>query len=148
MKTKLIALGAASLLIFAVAACDNEEENPELAFCESLVELTVAVDELRGLDADSAIDDYNAAVDKVGEAVTEVKDNAGDLAEDQIEAIEAAVDDLKSYRDDLEGETTVGDAVAGSVPSLSAIADARAEAGTVNCADAAAEAAADEAEEE
>lgn len=143
MKTKLIALGAASLLLFAVAACDDDED-PELAFCESLVTLTVAVDEARSLDAGSSVDDYNAAVDKVSDAAAEVKDNAGDLAEEQVEAIEAAVDELKSYKGDLEGSEAVADAVQGSAPYLAAIMEARAEAGTVNCAEAAAEEAAEE----
>lgn len=138
MKTKLIALGAASVLLFAVAACD-EEEDPEVAFCESLVALTVSVDELRSLDANSSVDEYNSAVDKVSDAVTEVQDNAGDLAEDQVEAIRSAVDDLKSYRDDLDDSTSVADAVQGSGASLAAIQEARAEAGTVNCEEAAAE---------
>jgi hypothetical protein len=143
MKTKLIALGAASLLLFAVAACDDDED-PELAFCESLVTLTVAVDEARAIDAESSIDEYNAAVDKVIDAAAEVKDNAGDLAEEQVEAIEAAVDDLESYKGDLEGSEAVAGAVQGSAPYLAAIMEARAEAGTVNCAEAAAEEAAGE----
>jgi hypothetical protein len=143
MKTKLIALGAASLLLFAVAACDDDED-PELAFCESLVTLTVAVDEARAIDAESSVDDYNAAVDKVIDAAAEVKDNAGDLAKEQVEAIEAAVDDLESYKGDLEGSEAVAGAVQGSAPYLAAIMEARAEAGTVNCAEAAAEEAAGE----
>jgi hypothetical protein len=143
MKTKLIALGAASLLLFAVAACDDDED-PELAFCESLVTLTVAVDEARAIDAESSVDDYSAAVDKVIDAAAEVKDNAGDLAKEQVEAIEAAVDDLESYKGDLEGSEAVAGAVQGSAPYLAAIMEARAEAGTVNCAEAAAEEAAGE----
>jgi len=143
MKTKLIALGAASLLLFAVAACDDEED-PEVAFCESLVALTASVDELSSLDAASSVDEYNSAVDKVSEAVTEVKDSAGDLAEEQVAAIQAAVDDLKSYKDDLDSSMSVTEAVQGSGASLAAIQAARAEAGTVNCAEAAAEEAAEE----
>ena len=143
MKTKLIALGAASLLLFAVAACDDEED-PEVAFCESLVALTASVDELSSLDAASSVDDYNSAVDNVSDAVTEVKDSAGDLAEEQVAAIQAAVDDLKSYKDDLDSSMSVTEAVQGSGASLAAIQAARAEAGTVNCAEAAAEEAAEE----
>ena len=143
MKTKLIALGAASLLLFAVAACDDEED-PEVAFCESLVALTASVDELSSLDAASSVDEYNTAVDNVSDAVTEVKDSAGDLAEEQVAAIQAAVDDLKSYKDDLDSSMSVTEAVQGSGASLAAIQAARAEAGTVNCAEAAAEEAAEE----
>ena len=143
MKTKLIALGAASLLLFAVAACDDEED-PEVAFCESLVALTASVDELSSLDAASSVDEYNSAVDNVSDAVTEVKDSAGDLAEEQVAAIQAAVDDLKSYKDDLDSSMSVTEAVQGSGASLAAIQAARAEAGTVNCAEAAAEEAAEE----
>ena len=143
MKTKLMAVGAASLMLVAVAACD-EEEDPEVAFCESLVALSTSVDELNSLDPNSSVDEYDSAVDSVNEAVTSVKDSAGDLAEDQVAAIESAIDDLKGYRDDLEGSETVADAIAGSAPSLAAIQAARAEAGTVNCAEAAAEEAAEE----
>ena len=143
MKTKLIALGAASLLLFAVAACDDEE-NPEVAFCELLVALTTSVADLDALDPNSSVDDYNAAVDAVSEAVTNVKDSAGDLAEEQVQAIESAVDDLKGYRDDLDGSESVAQAVQGSAPALAAIQAARDEAGTVNCAEAAAEEAAEE----
>lgn len=143
MKTKLMALGAASLLLFAVAACDDEED-PEVAFCESLVALSSSVSELDSLDANSTVDEYNSAVDGVAEAVTKVKDSAGDLAEEQVEAIEAAVDDLKSYKDDLDGSESVTQAVQGSGPALAAIQAARAEAGTVNCKEAAAEEAAEE----
>ena len=130
-------------LLFAIAACDDEED-PEVAFCESLVALTASVDELSSLDAASSVDEYNSAVDKVSEAVTEVKDSAGDLAEEQVAAIQAAVDDLKSYKDDLDSSMSVTEAVQGSGASLAAIQAARAEAGTVNCAEAAAEEAAEE----
>ena len=143
MKTKLIALGAASLLLFAVAACDDEED-PEVAFCESLVALTTSVTQLDSLDPDSSVDEYNSAVDAVADAVTEVKDSAGDLAEEQVQAIESAVDDLRSYRDDLDDAQSVTEAIQGSAPALAAIEAARAEAGTVNCQEAAAEEAAEE----
>ena len=85
MKTKSIAVGAASLLLFAVAACDDGED-PEVAFCRIAGVTHRCRRRAEFTDANSAVDDYNAAVDKVGDAVTEVKDNAGDLAEEQVDA--------------------------------------------------------------
>jgi hypothetical protein len=117
------------------AAAIGEDEDPEVVYCQSLVELSASVDALGAVDATSTVEDFDTTVDGVREAATTMEESLRGLVESQIAALETAVGDLEGYRDSLEGDETVEEAVQGAGTAIAAVVSARAAIGTIpNCA--------------
>lgn len=134
-----IATGVAVLLSLSIAsgafAIGDDEEDPEVTYCQSLVTLSASVETLGSIDASSTVDEFEAAVDSVREAATTMEESLRGLVEAQVAALETAVGDLQGYRDSLAGDETVEEAVLGAGAAIGAVASARDEVGTIpNCA--------------
>lgn len=147
-----LALGLAAILSASVASTAfglGEDEDPELAYCQSVATLQASVANLMAIDTNSTTDELSAAVEGVQDAAGAYVEDLRDLAESQAAAIEDSVNALRDYRDDLEGDTSIEDAVQGAVPYVAAVASARASAGSIDCQEVmAGEAAAQAAESE
>jgi hypothetical protein len=148
-----IATGLALLLCLSVAsgafAIGEDEEDPEVRYCQSLMELAASVETLGAIDASSTVDEFESAVDHVREAATTMEDSLRGLVEAQVAALETAVADLEGYRDSLAGDESMEVAVQGAGAAIAAVASARDEVGTIpNCAVVAGQQAAQEEAEE
>ena len=129
-------MGLAAILSASVASTAfalGEDEDPELAYCQSVATLQASVANLMAIDTSSTTDELSAAVEGVQDAAGAYMEDLRSVAESQVAAIEDAVNDLREYRDSVEGEQTIEEAVEGAVPYIAAIAAARAAAGTVDC---------------
>jgi hypothetical protein len=135
-NTMTAALAALMCLgIASGASAIGEDEDPEVVYCQSLVELSASVETLAAIDATSTVEVFETTVDGVREAATTMEESLRGLVEAQIAALETAVGDLEGYRDSLEGDETVEEAVQGAGTAIEAVATARAAIGTIpNCA--------------
>ncbi len=133
MHLKLLALGAASLLLFA--ACDNAEPtpNPEVAFCDSLQTLTAAVVDMEKLGPTDTVDEVQSGAIAVQDAFQSFKSAAGELAESEVAAIESAAADLKFAAESVDTNDTVVAALDSLTPQIRALKKAGVQAGTAQC---------------
>jgi hypothetical protein len=133
-----IAAGMAALLSLTIASgalAIGDEVDPEVAYCQSLVELSASVETLGAIDASSTVDDFEAAVDGVRDAASNMEESLRGLVEAQVATLETAVGDLQGYRDSLAGDATIEQAVQGAGAAVAAVAIARDDVGTIpNCA--------------
>lgn len=133
-----VVMGLAALACMGVvtgAAAIGEDEDPEVVYCQSLVELTASVEGLRTIDATSTVDEFESAVERVQEAAANTEESLRALVESQVESLETAVDGLRDYRDSLEGDTTMEEVVQGAGDAVAAVGVAHADVGTIpNCA--------------
>jgi hypothetical protein len=134
--TVAIALAAIACLGFTTGtAAIGEDEDPEIAYCQSLVELTASLEGVRAIDATSTVDEFESAVERLQEAATSTEDSLRALFEAQVEALETAVDGVRDYRDSLEGDETIEAVVQGAGDAIAAVDAAHAQVGTIpNCA--------------
>jgi len=133
-----IVIGVAALSglgIASSAAAIGEDEDPEVVYCQSLIELSASVESLSSIGATSTVDEFDAAVERVRDAATATRDSLRALVEAQVEDLETAVDGLQGYRDSLEGDQTMEEVVQGAGGAIAAVGDARSSVGTIpNCA--------------
>jgi hypothetical protein len=139
IRRTMVAAGMAALMTLALAgstvAIGDDEEDPEVAYCQSLVELSASVEALGAIDPTSTVEDFEAAVDRVEEARASFEQSLRDLVESQIETLETAVDGVRAYRDSIEDEQTIEEVVAGAAGAVAAVGEARAQVGVIpNCA--------------
>jgi hypothetical protein len=133
-----ISAGLAALLSLGIASAVSaigEDEDPQVVYCQSLVDLSAAVDALRAVDTTSTVDDLETAVDDVREAATTFEDSIRNLVESQIAGLETALGELEGYRDSLEGDETIEAAVQGAAAAIGSVGTAREQVGVIpNCA--------------
>jgi hypothetical protein len=134
--TVVIGLTAMACLGIATATVAiGEDEDPEVVYCQSLVELTASIEGLRAVDATSTVDEFESAVERVEEAATSTEESARAMLEAQVEDLETAIDGLRDYRDSLEGDETMEAVVQGAGDAVAAVGVAHADVGTIpNCA--------------
>jgi hypothetical protein len=124
-----------SLSMASGAFAIGEEEDPEVAYCQSLMELAASVETLGAIDTTSTVDEFETAVDGVREAASAMEENLRGLVEAQVGALETAVGDLEGYKDSLSGDETIDAALQGAGAAIAGVASARDEVGTIpNCA--------------
>ena len=131
-----LAMGLAVILSVSVASAAfalGEDEDPELAYCQSVATLQASVANLMAIDTGSTTDELSAAVEGVQDAASTYMEDLRSVAESQVAAIEDSVNALRDYRDDLEGDVTIEEAVQGAIPYVAGVAGARAAAGSVDC---------------
>ena len=133
-----VATGLAALLSLSIASgafAIGEDEDPEVVYCQSLMELSASVETLGAVDAASTVEEFEAAVDGAREAASAMEESLRGLVEAQVAALETAVGDLQGYRDSLAGDETIEEAVQGAGAAIGAVTSARDEIGTIpNCA--------------
>ena len=151
IKTRTtLGLGLALLLtasLSATAFAVGHDDDPELAFCQSVGELSTAVGSLATLDASSTEEEFQTAVDSASEAADAVRDDLQAVLEAQGDEIQCAVDGLRDYRDSIGDDVTIEAAVDGAGPAVAEVARAFASAGNVDCQAVLAESAAQQAED-
>ena len=133
-----IAAGVAALMCLALAVSAlavGEDEDPEVIYCQSLVELSASVEGLGTIDATSTVEEFESAVGRVRDAATGTEESLRGLVEAQIATLETAVDGLQGYWDSVEDDQTIEEVIAGAAGAIAAVADARAGVGVIpNCA--------------
>jgi hypothetical protein len=140
MRTSIMPVGAILAVILTVgvgnlALAIGEDEDPQVAYCQSLVELTAAVEGLKLISVESTVEEFEAAVDRAREAATGVEDSLRALVESQVAGLESAVGGVESYRDTIEDDQTIEQVVQGAAASIEAVDAARSEVGVIpNCA--------------
>jgi hypothetical protein len=140
MRRAIMPVAAVVAVILSMGAVNvafaiGEDEDPEVAYCQSLVELTAAVEGLKVISVDSTVEEFEAAVDRAREAATSVEDSLRAVVESQIAALETAVDGVESYRDTIEDDQTIEQVIQGAAGSIEAVDAARSEVGVIpNCA--------------
>jgi hypothetical protein len=145
-----LAAGLAVLLSLSVAsgasALFGNDEDPELAFCQSGVAMTAAVASLEAIGADSTTDELQTAVDGVSQAASDMRNEARNLLESQVDSLRSAFGDLQGYVGSVDEDASIEDAVAGTAPYVAQIKVSRALLGTVDCDAALAKEAAEQSE--
>ena len=69
--------------VSATAFAVGHNDDPELAFCQSVGELSMSVGSLAALDASSTVGEFETAVDSVSEASDAVRENLRAVLEAQ-----------------------------------------------------------------
>ena len=136
-KQATLAAGLAALLTLSVApgafALFGDDEDPELAFCQSRVAMADAIASLEAIGPDSTTDDLQAAVDGAAQAASDMRNEARNVLEAQIDSLRSAFGDLQGYVDSVAGDASIEEAVQGAAPYVAEIGVARAMIGTVDC---------------
>lgn len=129
---RLVWLGIGAIAVIGsvfLVACDSGDDSPEdqaqgvatsvgnvqgaeSEFCGDLAALGAAVTKARTLTSTSSVDDAEQARDDVKDAMDDVKSSAKNVRDVKLDELNDAHDELNSAVDDLEGDQTIGSAVA------------------------------------
>ena len=113
--TKRLILALAGLLAASmiIAACDDEPTQQEAneQFCDDTAEFIASLRVIRDLDADSTIDDVEEARERAREAFENMVESSAGVTEARLDDLEDAYDELRRAVDDIDDESTVGDAL-------------------------------------
>jgi len=133
-----IRLGAAaiavSLLVSGCAFLANEPApDPSVAFCDAIADYAGAVLDLRSLDDQATIDQYQAAAQAVEDALAKVVAAGVDSGQAKLSDLEAATDALVSSVRNLPQDVPLADIQAQIQQQLGDVAKARASIGIAVC---------------
>ena len=112
-RTLLILAGMLVASMIAFVACDDEDTQQAAneQFCDDTAELLASLRVIRDLDADSTIEEVDDARERARNAYENVLESLAGLAEADVDALQAAYDDLQSEIAQIDGGTSVGDAL-------------------------------------
>ena len=140
MKRRVtLAAGLAAVLSLSLASVasaglfGNDDDDPELTFCQSAVTMAEAVASLEAIGPESTTDDLQTAANDVGQAVSDMRDDARNLLEAQVDDIQTAVGNLQGYLGDLDDDETIEAAKQGAIELVDEIKLTRDLLGTVDC---------------
>lgn len=121
-RAGLAVLAAAAVSAVAVA-CGGDESTAEAqqGLCTALGEFDVAVANLRDLNVNSTVEQWQESRDAVREEWDDVREQATDVQEARYDEVESAYDDLESALDDVPDDATVGEAMQQVAPQLAAV---------------------------
>ena len=102
---------AAILSVSFLAACGDDDESPEEAFCNAGDSLESDVQALSDLDiVAEGTDGLDEQLGSIESDLTEMKEAGTEVAGEQIAELETAIADLETSLDDLGGDLTVDNA--------------------------------------
>jgi hypothetical protein len=110
----LIAVGIAAMLILGLVAFEDDEPTQEEAneqFCEDVGEFIAALGELRDVDEDTEIEDFEETREIVVERYEAMIQSAANLREAKIEDVEEANEELRAAIDDISDEQSFEEAL-------------------------------------
>jgi ElaB/YqjD/DUF883 family membrane-anchored ribosome-binding protein len=110
--TAALALGT-SMMALGLAGCSSPspQENVSQA-CEAASAFGTTVQEVRSsLTPEATVDELRDARNRVSDSYEDLLKEAGDVAEDRLEELDNNVDGFRDAVDQVEGDTTVPDAV-------------------------------------
>lgn len=119
--TVVLALAAATSLAAACGGGGEDTAEAQQELCTALGEFGTAVRDLRSLDANSTIEQWDDARGAVSNAWDNVKDQAADVEEARSDEVDSAYDDLESAIDSVPDDTPVDQAVAQVAPQVAAL---------------------------
>jgi hypothetical protein len=128
-----LAVISVSLLVSGCAFVADEPTDPTAAFCDAIADYAGAVLDLRSLDDQATIDDYQAAADAVQSAFADVVAAGVESGEAKLDELKAATDALMSTVRDLPQDVPIADIQAQLQDQVSDIARARAALGVAVC---------------
>jgi hypothetical protein len=109
----LIAVGIAAMLILGLAAFEDEEPTQDEAneqFCEDIGEFIAALAELRDVDEDTPIEDFEEIRQIVRDRYEAMIESAVDVRESKLRDVEQAREDLAQAIDDIDDEQSFEEA--------------------------------------
>lgn len=122
-----IALAVAAALTISMSSCGSPtpEENTAAA-CDAYAALASAVSDARtSLSADSTIDEIAEKRDAINKAYEDLEGALGDVGEDRQEAVKEAWESFNDKVDEVEGDSTVPQAIESLTSSIQQIQDAQ-----------------------
>ena len=104
-RTAAWGLGALGLAVGAVACGDDDDEaDPQEAYCEAGAELRSSISALADLDLISeGTNGLQTRLDAIRDDLSDLRDAGEEAAADEIDALDTAVDDLGSAIEDVSG---------------------------------------------
>jgi len=109
----LIGIVAIAIAMFAFTACDDEPTQAEAneRFCDSVGDLSAALRNLRDLDSDTTVEEYQDERDQVTESYEAMIEAAASVVGLRLEDLEESRDDLQDALDDVPEDATLGEAL-------------------------------------
>jgi hypothetical protein len=108
----LVMAGAAAAMLL-LAACDDEptQEEAEEQFCDDVGALGAALGELRDVDNETSVEDFEAARESVRNAYDNVITSAQQLREVRLDDLQEANDNLRAAIDDIDDDASLDEAL-------------------------------------
>lgn len=101
------------MFTMVLAACQPVTiEEATANYCESLQAFNTARLAVKGLDADSTVDETQAAFTSLRVAYHDLRQASSSLTESELEALDQAYQDLENVAREIEGSMTLGEAQA------------------------------------
>jgi hypothetical protein len=106
-------LALAVLPTFASTGCEDEPTEAEAneQFCDSAGDLIAALRNLRDLDRNSTVEEFQDARDQVATSYDAMIQAAADVAEVRLDELAEARDDLQAAIDDVPEDAMLGEAL-------------------------------------
>ena len=109
-----LAMAGAAVALLLLAACDDEptQQEAEEQFCDDVAVLSAALGELRDVDNETSVDEFEAARESVRNAYNNVIASAEQLRDVRLDDLKEANDNLSEAVDDIDDDASLDEALA------------------------------------
>ena len=110
----LIAVGIGAIVVLGLFAFEDDEPTQEEAneqFCDDVGEFTAAVAELRDVDRDTPIEEFEETRDIVRQRYDAMIESARGLTDVRLDDLEEANNDLRAAVDDIDDDASLQEAL-------------------------------------
>ena len=109
----LVMTGLLMVSMFAFVACDDEPTQAEAneEFCDDVAELIASLRVIRDLDANSTFEEVEEARDRARDAYARMVESSEDVVEARLDDLDAANEELQRAVNDIDEDSTIGDAL-------------------------------------